>query len=132
MWFLLISKGWSLVSDPTFVASTTWPRLPLFFIQLPIMVSDWPPVPLTHHAYVSAVSIKLNPPARNSSRMANDCCSSRVQPNTLPPRLMGATSKSEVPMRTFLIVHQIYVLLIILYCSCKLIDYPFNCRLEGT
>jgi hypothetical protein len=46
--------------------------------------------------------MKLPPPAWNASRMAKEASRSAVQPNTLPPRARGNTSRSLVPMRVML------------------------------
>ena len=61
MMFEGLSPG--LVSSlPTFVAIIIWLLLPLFFIQLPMIVSDSPPIwPGAHWEYISAVSMKFPP-----------------------------------------------------------------------
>ena len=86
------------MSEPAFVANTILLRLPLFFIQLPIMVSDSPPLwPQAQREYISAVSTRLNPLSVNASNIPNDLGSSVVQPNTFVPRASGATSIPVLP-----------------------------------
>src|SRR5277367_5998794 len=94
---------------PSLVARITFFRLPLSLNQLPITVSDSPPLwPGTQREYTSAVSTKLNPASTNSSRIRNDVGSSAVHPKTFPPRHMGETSIPDPPnLRVF-----IYLLLL--------------------
>jgi len=41
--------------------------------------------------------MKLKPRAEKASSSSNDCFSSMVQPNTLPPKVNGATCKFVLP-----------------------------------
>src|SRR4051812_32947154 len=43
------------------------------------------------------VSMALKPLSTKESKMAKDCCSSIVQPNTFPPKTNGAVYKSLLP-----------------------------------
>src|ERR1051325_8389448 len=52
---------------------------------------------------MSAVSMRLKPADTNASSSRNPVVSSTVQPNTLPPKAKGATSKSEFPKFRFFI-----------------------------
>src|SRR5579872_399303 len=92
------------ISIPTLVATITLLRFPVRFSQLPMMVSDSPPLcPGTQREYISAVSMKLNPAATNASSIRNDVFSSAVQPNTLVPRQSGETLRFEAPsLRVFM------------------------------
>src|SRR5690242_20578796 len=94
-------------SIPTLVAMTTRLRLPDRASQLPITVSDSPPLcPGAHFEYTSAVSTRLNPASTNRSRIANEVGSSAVQPKTLPPNANGATLIPELPSgRVFMMLN---------------------------
>src|SRR6202140_5097836 len=86
------------MSMPTLVAIKTFFRLPVFFIQLPRMVSDSPPLfPGFQVEYMSAVSMKLKPAATKASSTINEAGSSMVQPKTFPPSAKGASSNPEFP-----------------------------------
>src|SRR5512139_188424 len=83
---------------PTLVAITTCSRLPLRLSHLPMMVSDSPPrLPGTHDEYMSAVSIRLKPASTKASSSSNECASSTLQPNTLPPKASGAMDNDDLP-----------------------------------
>src|SRR5947209_6162516 len=87
---------------PTLVAMTTLFLLPVRFSQLPIIVSDSPPLfPGTHLEYISAVSTRLKPDEANPSRILKDVFSSMVHPKTLPPKASGATCKPDLPSSRF-------------------------------
>ncbi|MNY00486.1 hypothetical protein D3C86_1329810 [compost metagenome] len=107
MCFLLMSKPCSLVSEPTFVARTISCRFFFSFIHFPMISSDCPPFPFTHQEYVSAVSMKLNPPSSNLFKMLKDSFSSKVHPKTFPPKLIGAISKSVFLIFTFFIINNL-------------------------
>ncbi len=83
---------------PTLVAITSWPRVPRSVSQRPMIVSDSPPwLPGTQPEYTLAVSMKFPPSSTNRSSTANDASRSAVQPNTLPPRQIGETSRPDPP-----------------------------------
>src|SRR5208282_539266 len=80
------------------VAMTTCWRWPRLLSQLPIMLSDSPPLlPGAHLEYTSAVSIKLNPAPTKASSRLKEVDSSTVQPKTFPPKARGETSNPELP-----------------------------------
>src|SRR5215472_11156634 len=86
------------MSEPTLVAMITSLCFLLRASHRPMIVSDSPPTcPLTQREYESAVSIRLKPAPTKASRSLNDVAPSTVHPNTLPPKAIGATSKSVLP-----------------------------------
>ena len=90
------------ISMPTLVAMMTLSRPPRAFSQLPMMVSDSPPLlPGCQREYTSAVSMKLKPAATNASSSSNEIASSAVQPKTLPPKVIGQTCSEDWPSWRF-------------------------------
>src|SRR6185369_5459224 len=84
---------------PTLVMSTIWlRRAGERFSQLPMMVSDSPPLlPCTQREYTSAVSMALRPESTKRSSRRKAVGSSTVQPKTLPPKTSGAMRRPERP-----------------------------------
>src|SRR6185437_12968594 len=86
------------ISTPTLVAMITRSRTCRRRSQLPMTLSDSPPLwPGTQSEYASAVSMKLNPAPMKASSTRKEVGSSAVHPKTLPPRASGPISNPEAP-----------------------------------